>query len=99
MIPSVSPGDSRNVSRFPSAEIGVQRAEPLEEVVEIAHDGVAKHLRRPVLVGTRDPLGQVIDQAGELVDERLLGQSNGLLEPGPDPLLLALVEPGASWTR
>ena len=32
--------------------------------------------------------------AGEFLEERLLGQPDGLLEPGPDPLLLALIQIG-----
>ena len=36
----------------------------------------------------------MVDHRGELIEERLLGQPDGLLEPGPDPLLLALVEVG-----
>ena len=53
-----------------------------------------KTLGVAVLVGAADPLGQVIDHRGELVEERLLGQPHGLLEPGPDPLLLVLVQLG-----
>ena len=46
-----------------------------------------------VLADARDPLGQVGDQPGELVEEGLLGELDGLLEPGRDPGPLGLVQP------
>ena len=70
----------------------VQRAEPLEELAQVVDGRVAEDLRRAVLVGARDPLGQVGDQPGELVQERLLGELDRLLEPRRDPLLLLPVE-------
>ena len=61
---------------------------------EVVDGRVAEDLGRAVLVGAGDPLGQVGDQPGELVEERLLGELDRLLEPGRDPLLLLLVEAG-----
>jgi hypothetical protein len=72
----------------------VQRAEPLDEPVQVLHHRVAEDLLGAVLVRARDPLREVRDQAGELVDEGLLGQPDGLLEARPDPLLLPPVEVG-----
>ena len=63
----------------------VQRAEPVEELDEVADGRVAEDLGLAVLAGARDPLGQVRDQPGELLEERLLGQPHRLLEPGRAP--------------
>ena len=70
----------------------VQGAESLEEVAQVVDGRVPEDLRRAVLVGARDPLGQVSDHLGELVQERLLGELDRLLEPRPDPLLLLPVK-------
>ena len=51
-----------------------------------------KTFGRAVLVGSRDALGQMSDQLGELVQKRLLGKLNGLIEARLHPLLLLPVE-------
>ena len=70
----------------------VELPEPLEELDQVADGRVAEDLGRAVVVGAGDPLGQVGDQPGELLQERLLGQPDRLLEPGRDPRPLLLVE-------
>ena len=72
----------------------VERPEPVEELGEIADGRVAEDLGLAILADARDPLGEVGDEPGELVEEGLLGELDGLLEPGRDPRPLGLVEPG-----
>ena len=71
----------------------VERPEPVEELGQVADGRVAEDPGLAVLADARDPLGQVGDEPGELVEERLLGELDGLLEPGRDPRPLGLVQP------
>ena len=75
-------------------------AEPVEELAQVADGRVAEDPGLAVLVRPADPLGQVGDQPGELVEERLLGELHGLLEPGRDPRpLLPRRAPARAATR
>ena len=67
---------------------------PGDEIVEVVDGGVAEDLGRPVGVGARNPLAEVGHQSHELLEEHLVGQADGLLEPGLDAELLQLMDGG-----
>ena len=69
----------------------IELAEAAEEFDQVLDRGVAKYLGLVVALA-REPLGQMLDQAGQLADESLLRQLHGLVEPGGDPLALLFVQ-------
>ena len=56
-----------------------------EELDQVADGRLPEDLGRAVVVGAGDPLGQVPDQPGELVEERLLGKPAPPRRTGPRP--------------
>ena len=64
----------------------VQRAEPIEEPVQVLDRRVAEDLLAAVLIRPGDPLREMADQPGEVLEERLFGQADSFLEPSADPL-------------
>ncbi len=71
----------------------VEPPETFEELSQVLDGRVSKDLGLPV-VGPGESLGEMLNQPGELLQEGLLRQLNGLVEPGLDPLTLLLVEGG-----
>ncbi|WP_165253372.1 bifunctional metallophosphatase/5'-nucleotidase [Paludisphaera soli] len=72
----------------------IKGAEAIEEAAQVLHRRVAEDLGRAVVADAVGPLGQVLDQAGELLGERPLGQRHRLLEPRLHAGPLAIVEVG-----
>ena len=69
----------------------VERAEPLEEVVEVLDRRVPEDLRLAVFLA-RQPFGEMRDQFGQFGEECLLGQVDRFIESCRDPLALLAIQ-------